>query len=599
MVPSVVAPPPWSGGAPLLLAYLVVIAVGCTLIVVAAERQPYNENELAQVDAYARPGWAAAISGTRQPPLEPAIGVAVHRLVGVGQITQRIESIVAGVGTLGVLAALFWRLGVGLAGVVALGIVATSPLMVRYSAYARPYAVPVFLMVLCGYLLARWLRSGRWFHLTGVAVTAAALPLARVPEPIVFLVATALALVLLAWAGRHPWRRVIPAMAVVCLALIVVGYPMYRQLSASAGRFAQANPMAALLDAGPQWRGLVTTLPQVLADSLPWWPLTFGVVVVAVAMPSGRAWLMRSWLGLVLLVPPLAWAVYYHLAIGRTRPGRQALVYQPRFAYFFIPFLAFALVAVARVALDRTTARWATAGLTALLVATFVGQLPATARVLSEREAADWAAATAMVTALPDDAVVLYDNVAPIGMFRQAFHARPRYFAGPQRVMGARSVMRGAPARRPEGPVYVLLLAPDHGQTRCNDTSEPVAVPPDGWRVRERQHRFRLYEPIAAAGSADVAEAFVDFGSATPPQCGYAMIGAAAALLERGDDVARARQLLADVVEDAPRDAAKQIGRTYRRWLPALAPDRLRDPSDVGSRPARSAQAYDVTGRRS
>ena len=562
----------WSRGAPLLLAYLVVIAVGCTLIVVAAEQQPYNENELAQVDAYSRPGWRAATSGTRQPPLEPVIGVAVQRLLGVGQITQRLESIVAGVGTLVVLAALFWRMGIGLAGVVTLGIVATSPLLIRYSAYARPYAVPVFLMVLCGYLLVRWLASGRGFHLVGVAVAAAALPLARVPEPTVFLVTTAVALVVLGWSRRHPWPRVLPAVAVVCVALVAVGYPVYRQLSASTSGFAQANPLTALLRAGPQLRGLVTTLPQVLAEAFPWWPLTLGVVVLAVVMPSARAWLVRSWLGLVLLVPPLAWAVYYHVAIRAPGRGRVGLVYQPRYAYFFIPFLAFALAAVARVALDRASQRWASAGLTALLVAVFVAQVPATATVVSEPEAADWAAAAAMISALPDDAVVLYDNVVPAGSFRQGFHARPRYLSTPQRVMAARYVARTGP-RPPTGrPLYVLLLAPNDRQQPCNDTVGAVAATPDGWRLRVRERRFSMYEPTTAAASADVAEAFVAFGSAAPPECGYSMIGAAAALLDRQGDGARARRLLADVVAGSPDAEAPRIQRYLRRWLPGLAP---------------------------
>jgi hypothetical protein len=562
-------------GLPLLLAYLVIIAVGCALIVVTAAQQPYNENELAQVDAYSRAEWEAAISGTRQPPLQPAIGVAVQRLVGVGQIAQRIESIVAGVGTLAVLAALFWRLGTTAAGAVALGIVATSPLLLRYSAYARPYAVPVFLMVLCGYLLMRWLELGRWFHLVGVAVVAAALPLARVPEPVVFLATTGLALVVLGWRGRYSWSRVLPPAAVVCLALVAVGYPMYRQLSASTSGFARTNPLEALSNVGPQLQGLVTTLPQVLADAFPWWPLILGAVLVAVAAPMARAWLVRSWLGLVLLVPPLAWAVYYHLAIQAPGRGREGLVYQPRFAYFFIPFLAFALAAVASTAFDRASARWVTAALTALLVAVFVGQLPATARVLSEREAADWAAAAAMIAALPDDAVVLYDNIVPTGSFRQGFHARPRYIYSPERVIPARHAARTAPRIARRRPLYVLLLAPDPRRLRCTDTSGPIAAPPDGWRLRTRQQRFSMYEPIAGDGSADVAEAFIDFGSATPPQCGYAMIAAAAALLDRRGDDARARQLLADLVDDAPSGAASQIRRMYDQWLPALAPGRL------------------------
>jgi len=118
----------------------------------------------------------------------------------------------------------------------------------------------------------------------------------------------------------------------------------------------------------------------------------------------------------------------------------------------------------------------------------------------------------------------------------------------------------------------VLLLAPNDRQQPCNDTVGAVAATPDGWRLRVRERRFSMYEPTTAAASADVAEAFVAFGSAAPPECGYSMIGAAAALLDRQGDGARARRLLADVVAGSPDAEAPRIQRYLRRWLPGLAP---------------------------
>jgi uncharacterized membrane protein len=102
--------------------------------------------------------------------------------------------------------------------------------MVRYTAYTRPYALPLFLMMAFAYAGHRWLETRRIPWLIAAAVPAALLPLARVPEPVVFLGSTALVLTLFAWRQRLPWKTAGPLALVALAADVFVGYPQFRSL---------------------------------------------------------------------------------------------------------------------------------------------------------------------------------------------------------------------------------------------------------------------------------------------------------------------------------------------------------------------------------
>jgi len=80
--------------------------------------------------------------------------------------------------------------------------------MVRYSAYTRPYALPLFLLMLFAYAAQQWLqhRDHRWLRVA--TVTAVSLPLARVPEPTVFLTTTAATLAWFTHRGRFSWSQI-------------------------------------------------------------------------------------------------------------------------------------------------------------------------------------------------------------------------------------------------------------------------------------------------------------------------------------------------------------------------------------------------------
>jgi hypothetical protein len=565
---------------PVAAAYLVAIVVGSALIVSAALTQPYNQNELQQVNAYRFDDYEQAISGTRQPPLGPSIGVVVQRTLGVGQIEQRLESVLPAIGTLIVLSALFARLRLGLAGAAAVGVVATAPLMVRYSAYARPYALPLFLMVLCAYLLQRWLDTGRITRLVGVLAAAALMPLARVPEPTVFLATAVVALVLLGWRGPYGWRRTLPALIPLVVALVAVAYPQYQALQASVrSASAEANPLAVLSNLGPQVDGLVTILPRVLAESFPWWPTTLALVVTAAIVPSTRRWLTRTWTMWVLLAPPVAWAVYYHLAIQTpAEDGVFGMIYQPRFAYFFVPTLGFAAAALAGRAVDRTASPWTRAFLGMVLIAVVAGQFPAAADVLRHDDSADWATAARMIDDLPDDAVVLYDNVAPPLAFRHPFIAAPRYLTTSRRVLVANLVPRGPRGVPPDLPLYVLLLGPSPRQPGCEVGVGAPLTAPSGWTLREHDGRFSLFEQ-SAVEPVGAAEAFLQFGDTVPARCGYVMTAAGAALLARYGAEEAARAELIDVLEAAAPGDRRRIRRSFNNRLPELMHEVERLPS--------------------
>ncbi|HEX6257501.1 MAG TPA: hypothetical protein VFZ70_16950 [Euzebyales bacterium] len=559
---------------------MIAVLIGATLIVGAAITQPYNQNELQQVNAYRFDDFDQAIAGTRQPPLGPSIGVFVHRTLGIGQIEQRLESVVPAIGTLTVLAALFARLQLGIAGPVAIGVVATAPLMVRYSAYVRPYALPLFLMVLCAYLLQRWLDTGRIARLVGVLAAAGLMPLARVPEPTAFLLTAVIALVVLGWLGPYDWRRVLPPVVALTVALVAVAYPQYQALQASVrNTSAEANPFAVLSNIGPQVHGLVTILPRVLAESFPWWPTTLALMIAALIVPSARRWLARTWTAWVLLAPPVAWAVYYHLAIQTpAHDGVFGMVYQPRFAYFFVPTLGFVAAALARRAVDRSASTWTRTVLGVLLAAMVAGQLPATAEVLREDDSADWATAARMIDSLPGDAVVLYDNVAPPLAFRHPFIAAPRYLTTARRVLVANLVARARRGVPPELPLYVLLLGPSPRQPGCDvDVGAPLDAP-SGWTLREHDGRFSLFEQ-SDVDPMGAAETFLQFADTVPPQCGYVMTAAGAALLARYGAEQRARSELIEVLDAAPPGDRRRIRRSFHDRLPGLM-------RDVGRLPA-------------
>ncbi len=315
--------------------YSSAVVVGTALFVAAAINQPYNQNEIEQMLPYGSNDVGTMTGGTRQPPLDPLLGALLQHVLGEGQLRQRLVPILAGVGTLVLLGLFLRRLGLGYAGAFALWMLATQPLMVRYSAYTRPYALPVFLSMLFTYAGHQWLVGRRkvWFV---VAVGAACLlPLSRVPEPNTFLVVVAAALGWFSVRGHFTWRQTAPLIGAALAAVALIGLPLFRALSSSASLF-DPSPSDVASKFGGGVSELTTAVGPAMAGWFPWWPLTVAIVVAGLVVPLSRRRVVYEW-GWVwwpLLAAPVVFLLAYHFASTTNFVGRP---YRDRYAYFFCP----------------------------------------------------------------------------------------------------------------------------------------------------------------------------------------------------------------------------------------------------------------------
>jgi 4-amino-4-deoxy-L-arabinose transferase-like glycosyltransferase len=542
------------------------VAVGSVLMVIAALNQPYNQNEIQQIAPYDTTDLHKITTATRQPPLDPLLGALVQHIVGQGQLRQRLVPVIAGIGILVLMACLLRHLRAGLAGTAAVWVLATAPLMVRYSAYARPYSLPLFFMMLFAYGAQRWLDGGgrRWLVVTAAA--AIAMPLTRVPEPTLFLVVTGVVMVVLPLRRRLTWAQAGPVLAVCLAAVVFVCYPEYHSLASKAASIWDPSPHGIITRFGSGVHEVLTGLLPLAAKWQPWWPVTVIVVAAAFVIPDSRRRVSQMWFFWPLLAGPLVFAVAYHFMNPFPFSVRP---YRARMAIFFVPSYALLVAALAGAALDAAAlGRRLRIAVGVVVAAVLLGQLPATARVLVDNESPDFGQAAQVVTQdLPSDAVVLYDTVSPAGQWRQPFSARPRYM-GSTPYVGTVSKLGQFPNTVPKrGPVYVLLLDSQCAFSVVCD--EPRAVwkhPLRGWKVAKRFDRFTLYQPDRSLdGRHGVVTALEQFGRAMGPNLGYVEIFDAASILKSQGRAAKAHALITQMYDTAPAEVAQRIRSTAHK----------------------------------
>src|SRR5262245_51594004 len=255
-------------------AYLGAVLVGAVLIVVTAIRQPFSYDELQQLAPYGSDSIKEITSATRQPPLDPLAGALFHHLFGEGQLQDRLVPVLAGIGSLVVMSLLLRRFGLRYAGAFAVLLMATAPLMVHYSAYSRPYAFPMLMMLVMTWTVQGWLDEGRRRWLVGTAIAAFMLPMIRVPEPTAFLVITACVLAWYAWRGRLRWSQSRPVIVIVGAAVLSFGLMQYFSLASSANGFLDPSPAGIVHRFGDGVHEIVTAFVPLMGRSFPWWPVS-------------------------------------------------------------------------------------------------------------------------------------------------------------------------------------------------------------------------------------------------------------------------------------------------------------------------------------
>ncbi len=524
--------------------YIAAVLLGAVLIVLTAIRQPFSYDELTQINVYGSDSISVITGATRQPPIDPLLGALFQHIFGEGQLRQRLVPVLSGIGSLTVLAVLLKHLGLRFAGAFIVLLTATSPLVLRYSAYTRPYALPFFLMLLATYAAQRWLddRHRGWLITAGVA--AFALPLVRVPEPTVFLLSTAAILAWFSYRGRLPWDLSRPLIVLDLAALLSMGLMQFFSLSDSAGGFFDPSPSGVIERFPRGVHELATSFVGVLGSSFPWWPLTLLAVIAALAIPAARRRLFGWAFWWPLLAAPVAFAIAYHFV--NPFPFF-ALPYRARAASFFAPAFILALAALAATVERHEITGRVKIAVAALLAAVFIGQLPATADVVINDAAPDFGAISKVLTTqVPDDAIVLYDRPTPVGQSRQPFQGTPRYLGDTPFTATVFDIPTHVDELPTSGPVYLLFNGQCAHAGRCvpgDRTAVDVSAP--GWKVVYQHERFTLYAPTDGQdGTAGVVTAMTDFADALGVRLGYVETYAAAAVLDHEGKSGEAQTLI-------------------------------------------------------
>lgn len=520
---------------PVGIAYLAAVLLGSVLCVVAALQQPFSYDEHTQIRPYPTGDVEEITGATRQPPLAPLAEAFLQRVLGGDDWTVRLLPLLSGIGCLVLMAALLRRHGLRWAGAGAMLAAATTPLLVRYSAYNRPYVEALVLMLLFAWAAQAWLEEGRVRHLVVAVAAAFVVPLVRVPEPAAFLFTSAVVLAWSSWRRGLPWRRTVPLGVAAGLALATVGLHQVLTLREKASGVADTSTSTMLEQLGPGLREIGAHALPMIAQQFSWWPLTLTVVVLVLVVPSVRRTVTSWWPFWPLLAAPVAFLVAYHLSF---QGDFEALPYRNRSVTFLVPVWVLAVAAIghqlekhpgvrARLRSADPTRRWLALGTVGLLVALLAGQAPGTTAAVTRDAAPDFKRVSHLVHELvPDDAILLYDRTTPAGASRQHYPGRQRYLGDVPHLFNVKYVGRDAD-ELPEGaPVYLLYNGQCAYPGRCvPGRRHAVDYDIPGWHVVHRKERFTLYAPDGGgpehAGPEGTAVALEQAARAMGPELGY------------------------------------------------------------------------------
>ena len=483
-----------------------------------AETEPYHIDELRQVRPYAR-GLDLLITRSfeqEQPPLDVIVGARFQDVLGVGDVLQRSHSMLAGLLALGVMAVLLWRSRIRAGIPAAVLLLAILPGFVSFTAYARPYALPLALMV--GFALAAdlWLEHGHRVAAVAITVIALLLPLSRVFEPPAFLVFSSLVIL---WFGRRrtAWgRRVWWPVGSAGLALLAVEVPVYLKLQERLTAY-QGESSATLAE---QWRRVIDdSIPRLAEMFVNGW-LALLIVIVALASPGVLRRLSSIWWFWPLLLTALSFAVAFHI---RTQPNQP---FYDRYGYYWLPLFAVLVAVFVQEASDRKAAgswrQWVPA---IVLVPFVVLSVVGLRDDFTSSSQADFRSLGAEIEArIPPTTAVIYDMFArPAGSYRPGFAGYGRY-ASPQRAFIEVENLPGQSDRVASGDSYVIAA-----------NGPVIAVP--GWSAVTTSETMTLYLPDGdRSGPEQLAEDLAAFGGRLEPRFGAVLrIGAASMLFSTGE----------------------------------------------------------------
>jgi hypothetical protein len=514
-----------------ILPPLLVVALGAFVLLISAGEEPYHIDELRQVRSYTGDVGEVATASLQQeqPPLDAILNSIAQKALGVGDVRQRLLSVMFGVGTLLLTGFLLLRSGFSTLGTVStLGVMSLTPALIGVTAYARPYALPTFLMLSFLVLAVLWLDGGRVWTIAVASVVAVLLPWSRTVEPLIFLAVSALTLGSLAWEAARR-RRALWLVAVTALGLMS-SIPALAVLSDHlSDRTATGGALTDRL------ARLGTDIPDAITAGLPYWPVVAAFLLVAVLTPRTRRVLASLWWSWVLA----GVAVGFVIAFVVVAPVTQTFFGRYLFTWV-IPISVLVGAVVSSTTSDgsrRSLPLGLTMGAAGLLLA-WAGYI--TWIDLSTRSNADWKAVSeVIVDDLPTDTAIIYDAVRPLGAYRTPYAGYPRYTGDHPRIPLSLNVIGNPDVFTPGSNTAVVLLT---GGAR-------IQVP--GWIGIGVDRFFTVYLPTSPrSGVEGAAEAAEEFAASLPPADGAALMLAAASLWLQSEDPERARDLVMGLLSD-------------------------------------------------
>jgi hypothetical protein len=418
----------------------------------------------------------------------------------------------AGIGSLSLLGALTRRAGLRYGSAVAVLVMALSPALISVTAYARPYALPLFLMMAFLFVADIWLESRQRWTIPILYPIALLLPLSRTSEPPLFLGVTVVVMGVGWWSRRHdPWPGS-PGLVVgaAVAALILVEIPVWMRLSSELSEYGDQGS-ATLAD---QLSRFWNELPGVAADVIPAWPFVVLLILSCGVIPHTRRMLSSVWWFWVLLAVPIGFAFVFFLRTPTTQ------TFFGRYTYSWIPALALIVGATSETAIEQARRReWRVPALVGSLVLVLIaGTSVRLAHDLSTTDGADWRAASALAAAeTPPGTVVVFDHVRRLGRYRTFFAGVPRYTVASLPM--STQIIKSPDLIPEDAPIAVMLLG-----------ARPTV---SGWTMYPVDDWFTLYlsdEPIEGRPAA--ARAMLDFGDELGPARGAALTLAAVAVLQ-------------------------------------------------------------------
>jgi hypothetical protein len=524
------------------------LLLALTTLGVALTDEPLHIDELRQVGYYSG-DLDFIIDGAfsqTQPPLDYLIGAGVERVFGKRDVVWRLPAVGFAWLALLIIGSLLWRPRDG--GWFLVSLLALTPPFLEFSAYARPYALPLFLMALLLWSFERWRSSSKIIYLISGGLAALALPLSRTTEPPVFLLLTLITLLsirLVYGKARGRWVWLPALLSVVGIAVSIAVIPF---VETESYRAEGVNGLATVMSR--LWRDIL----PVYVDNAPLG--VFGLVgglagVMLVAWRVLRMKVPSQWWFLPLCFTGIAFPVLFAALSLPNQP------YFDRYTYFVAVALGLGLVMLLRLIRSPTSA-------TIIGTLALLGSAPVAVSALTEVSRPDFREAAEVSRPLIEAGnLVIYEQVASIARYRPgAFPGAPLYIPRSLPLIGSNQAANGSlevePGRRP----MILVLG--------------LQSEVDGWTEVPLGGRFHMLVPEQSPAVWDPEQQAAALWSAcqsfTPETGSYLCVTAVRILFEAGDTSTAARyaKMTMDRIDDEV--VASRVGESLATVSPDFVP---------------------------